>query len=346
MGSKVAAVSDAWVNGKMPEIRSNHTITAARNLRVSDLIDQNTMSWNGVEIAKWFEERDAKEIIALEFPDSEQQDRQYWKYTPNGKFTVKSGYKFLRNQQQGSNETNLTTAEQGSFFRIVWRLQIPQKWKIFIWKLYHGGIAAKENLSNRGIALNTSCDVCGEIESMQHIFRDCEIARDSWGDSIINPTVNLIDDTPLKEWIQTQILLLYSKDGINSLNIKTLIITLWSLWVSRNGRVFRNEAGGPAMVRRNILLCREQLQCFESKENVVLGNHEPLYPPGFLAANLGNFNHGTYDVHIQIDGSWEKHEREWVLVGPLLTTIGMLYMMEEETMEWWSQLSVQRQELA
>uniref|UniRef100_A0A803LSW6 AAA+ ATPase domain-containing protein n=1 Tax=Chenopodium quinoa TaxID=63459 RepID=A0A803LSW6_CHEQI len=83
MGSKVAAVSDAWVNGKMPEIRSNHTITAARNLRVSDLIDQNTMSWNGVEIAKWFEERDAKEIIALELPDSEQQDRQYWKHTPN-----------------------------------------------------------------------------------------------------------------------------------------------------------------------------------------------------------------------------------------------------------------------
>ncbi|GJX87305.1 RNA-directed DNA polymerase, eukaryota, partial [Tanacetum coccineum] len=64
----------------------------------------------------------------------------------------------------------------------VWDKNIPRKVNIFIWRLILDRLPHKLNLSSRGIDIQAiSCPSCnGNVESSNHIFFECNIAKDIW----------------------------------------------------------------------------------------------------------------------------------------------------------------------
>lgn len=92
-------------------------------------------------------------------------DCLYWKDHPSGKFTIKTGYAHLAGLKSE------TQGEGSKFLKIIWRIHIMPKWKIFLWNLYHNALKVKDNLASRGINISTECDYCGIAgEDMQHLF--------------------------------------------------------------------------------------------------------------------------------------------------------------------------------
>ncbi|GKD92967.1 RNA-directed DNA polymerase, eukaryota, partial [Tanacetum coccineum] len=65
---------------------------------------------------------------------------------------------------------------------IVWDKNIPQKVNIFISRLILDRLPHKLNLSSRGFDIQAiSCPSCnGNVESSNHIFFECNIAKDIW----------------------------------------------------------------------------------------------------------------------------------------------------------------------
>ncbi|GJU36868.1 RNA-directed DNA polymerase, eukaryota [Tanacetum coccineum] len=64
----------------------------------------------------------------------------------------------------------------------VWDKNIPQKVNLFIWRLILDRLPHKLNLSSYGIDIQAiSCFSCnGNVESLNHMFTECNIAKDIW----------------------------------------------------------------------------------------------------------------------------------------------------------------------
>jgi hypothetical protein len=69
---------------------------------------------------------------------SSDKDKPTWKWTKNGKFSVKSMYKHL-----SSNGIDRS-------FKHLWKAKIPLKIKVWLWLIWHNAIASKDNMIKRG----------------------------------------------------------------------------------------------------------------------------------------------------------------------------------------------------
>lgn len=75
------------------------------------------------------------------------------------------------------------------FNKILWALKIHPKWKLFLRKLLHNGIAIRINLGRRGLQVSLMCDICCNMEEdVQHLFRFCTFAQQTWRVEILIST--------------------------------------------------------------------------------------------------------------------------------------------------------------
>lgn len=64
---------------------------------------------------------------------------------------------------------------------IVWKANIPPKWKVVMWRIMYEGLAVNSNLRKRGIEVESHCDYCGFVdENIHHVFLTCSVARLAW----------------------------------------------------------------------------------------------------------------------------------------------------------------------
>jgi hypothetical protein len=99
---------------------------------------------------------------------SSDKDKPIWKWTKNGKFSVKSMYKHLC-----SNGLDRS-------FKHLWKAKIPLKIKVWLWLIWHNAIASKDNMIKRGWGGNTKCQFCDQEETILHMFFTCAAAKFVW----------------------------------------------------------------------------------------------------------------------------------------------------------------------
>ena len=91
-----------------------------------------------------------------------------WKWGGKKIFTTKSVYDHLNQQPKVRSEH-------------IWKAKIPYKVKIFTWLPEKNAILTKDNLIRRKWQGNPSCVFCDQIESVDHLFFQCPVARCIWG---------------------------------------------------------------------------------------------------------------------------------------------------------------------
>ncbi|KAL9685817.1 hypothetical protein QQ045_023271 [Rhodiola kirilowii] len=100
-----------------------------------------------------------------------------WKYSSNGSFSVKSAYDVIRNYVM---RTKWGVTEQSDsrslhkYWRSIWSCRIPNKIKLFAWRLYYNSLPDVRNLWKRGVLWENTCTVCGFAEKRAlHVIKDC-----------------------------------------------------------------------------------------------------------------------------------------------------------------------------
>lgn len=178
----------------------------------------------------------------MERSKGKEKDTLYWNHHLSCKLTIKAGYAHLAGFE--SEERDMVS----QFTKIIWKLQILPKLKVFLWKLHHNAMAVKGNLENRGINVSPKCDYCGkDWKDVQHLFRFCRLARPAWATCYL---------------AIRYILVFYSKDGVNSPRIEIFVAMLWSLWVTRNEKAFRDMEGHTGKVLRYTELVLADLEVY------------------------------------------------------------------------------------
>jgi hypothetical protein len=120
------------------------------------LFDELRTSWNKI----------LNDSISLQL--NSDSDVVFWSLENSGKFSVKSLY------------NGLTKNDSGTYHRRIWKGKIPTKIKIFLWLLTNNALLAKDNLRKRNWQGGPSCMFCDCVETADHLFFQCSVAKVIW----------------------------------------------------------------------------------------------------------------------------------------------------------------------
>jgi mannosylglycoprotein endo-beta-mannosidase len=222
---------DVWLGNDalMRSYPTLYNITRRKNVTVADVLNSVPLNMSfrralvGGNLECWL--RLVESIIPVQL--NENNDVFVWNSNgKGGKFTVKAMYNELLREGRLPQKW------------VYWKAKVPCKIKIFIWYLCKGVTLTKDNLAKRKWKGDTKCCFCSSIESIQHLFFDCHMARSVWG--VVHVTFGI--SPPLSfdhlcgSWL----------DNWTGKSRKLILIgiaaLLWSIWLSRNEVVFNKCA--------------------------------------------------------------------------------------------------------
>jgi hypothetical protein len=122
-----------------------------------DLIGQRLVAWNAF----------LQRLATVQL--SSGPDEFHWNLLKNGEFSVDSMYNTL---------IHLDVPVDNN--KMIWKMKIPLKTKVFGWYLRRGVILTKDNRAKRNWHGNKSCIFCHHDETIKHLFFQCRFTRSIW----------------------------------------------------------------------------------------------------------------------------------------------------------------------
>jgi hypothetical protein len=204
---------------------------------VSQLIDPVTRTWDEAIIRKYFFHHDAEAVLQIKLPRRPADDFIAWHFESNGVFTVKSAYRLgmlptlpSLSHGQSSNEPN----GERSIWNLIWKAPVPQKVRIFAWRLATDSLAVTDNLHHRIQKISPLCPVCcSEVEDTHHSMVRCTLAR-ALRDGM-RSVWKLLGEAAFRLTGRNWLLLLL--DGVSSDMRVKLLFLLWRTWHHQNNVV-------------------------------------------------------------------------------------------------------------
>ncbi|CAB4299130.1 unnamed protein product [Prunus armeniaca] len=107
-------------------------------------------------------------------------DRLVWHYEKKGCYTVRSGYWLacaIRDREDG--EVGASNSNFENIWLRLWRMQVANKVKVFLWRCMHEILPCRQNLFFKRVVSNPICFQCHEApETVLHALWDCPAAHE------------------------------------------------------------------------------------------------------------------------------------------------------------------------
>ena len=134
---------------------------------VNQLMLADGSGWNSDLVNQLFYPFDAEEIRNIKLPRAGAMDVLAWHYEKSGVFSVRSAYRLAVSIQNLARTPASSSANEGDDWRIwdiIWKANVPQKIKIFGWRVATCTLATKKNKWKRTLEVNSTCNICGNGE--------------------------------------------------------------------------------------------------------------------------------------------------------------------------------------
>ena len=167
------------------------------------------------------------------------QDKIVWHYSTNGKFQVKKAYTILLNENLPSHLNSPTIPPK--VWKTLWKVPLPQKILLFVWKVLHSALPVRNTLIHRGINCFDTCPFCQKDgESLDHLFLNCPFSRAVWLGSDLTSCIDTLPYHSISDWISNWIQGSQKENRFKKC-IPNLFVTLWCIWNHRNGIVIEGN---------------------------------------------------------------------------------------------------------
>ncbi|KAJ1690962.1 hypothetical protein LUZ63_015117 [Rhynchospora breviuscula] len=166
--------------------------------------------------------------IACNLIFTAQPDTLLWNWTTHGYYTASSTYKWLISA--GKVRFPLTC---------FWKLKIPPSIRLFLILLAHGRILTQDQLLKRNIHIVQGCVLCSQpvLETATHLFFNCPFTLQLWQQLGYQNATVLHSSTD-----SIQAFLLHLFQHTSTRNLVITATTLWTVWLERNNRTFRQQS--------------------------------------------------------------------------------------------------------
>ncbi|XP_042954621.1 uncharacterized protein LOC122291036 [Carya illinoinensis] len=213
--------------------------------RVEPLIDKDCRSWTVDLVQSVFREEEAKLICSIPISRRGASDRRIWVGSDRGTYTIKSAYFIETKLSNRSFGEPSTTGSKNSEWRDLWRLEVPGKVKILIWKCLNNILPTKDRLYKKNIVDNYLCPVCErEKETIMHALWVCPAAADIWGGET-STFRKWRRDYPDFQQLWGEMIKKLSQENIE---LAAACSTTYHIWTRRNAYTFQNQPKNPASI--------------------------------------------------------------------------------------------------
>lgn len=101
-----------------------------------------------------------KAITAIPISFVEKPDKMVWFHTKDGHFTARSAYHLQHVISLSSQGTTSNDRNDKSLCQSIWKLELPNRSKLFLWRACKEIIPTLQNLVKRKILVNAICPIC------------------------------------------------------------------------------------------------------------------------------------------------------------------------------------------
>lgn len=250
-GQSLSVWSSPWlVDGDRLHIPLMKNILIDLNLKVSDLLIPNSHVWDIQKLEELFYQEDINLIQKIK-PVIDSPDFFCWNHTKSGDYAVRSGYWFA--EKESFKEAYALGQALPSLNGIkdsIWSMEKEPKIRIFLWKAGSGALSVEDNLINRGMKVDSRCQICGlEGESINHVLFTCTAARNTWASSNFPVPINGFDLSSIYSNIYCVLKMRMNQTVPISIRRSGPWI-LWSIWKNMNSFLFENRISlGPSFIR-------------------------------------------------------------------------------------------------
>ncbi|CAN6543407.1 unnamed protein product [Malus baccata var. baccata] len=194
-----------WVDRWLPSLPSGHpevlgAVAVSPNLRVNSLICHESLEWDIDFLLPFIFEEAQLAIKCLPLGDFRCTDQLVWDASKNGKYSVKSGYRWLQLGSLASRDQRLprTRALLKKLWNLVWSLPVPAKIRLFFWLSLHRGLATRAILFRMRVSFSPICPICKcQDETIEHLFLQCPWVTAIWFGGALNYR---IDGDSISSW--------------------------------------------------------------------------------------------------------------------------------------------------
>nr|GEW92005.1 hypothetical protein [Tanacetum cinerariifolium] len=123
-----------------------------------------------------------------------------------------------------------------------WNRNIPIKVNIFLWRLNLNKLPTRVNLERKGVVIGSSlCPLCHlDVETANHLFFNCELARDLWSSLAMWWNVDILICANISDWLD------WLDDVRVPSNARSFLdgtggTLMWHIWNYRNNLIFSSS---------------------------------------------------------------------------------------------------------
>ena len=219
-------------------------------LKVADLIDHDSTTWNADLIMEIFHPDDVRDILAIPLRP-EMEDWIAWHFDSKGLFSVKSAYRLgisLKDERAGRiTSTSASPSNTNPIWKKIWSLKLPGKVKVFTWRLCYNSLPTRMNIKRKCIELDTLCPMCNRAdEDGGHLFLKCKQVKPVWRDLLVEDIRLSLLEAPDAMAVIEHIL------ALKAVRRDLVLILLWDWWTTRNNKNAEEKTFSSAAVCHRI----------------------------------------------------------------------------------------------
>ncbi|RYR04846.1 hypothetical protein Ahy_B06g084641 [Arachis hypogaea] len=189
--------------------------------------------------------------------------------TPDGIYTIKTGYHVARNETCIQNNNSSTSEDLKSLWQEIWNLKVPQKIRTILWRASHNILPVFGNLFDKKITNTPMCPIClQEPETTEHALLLCPWTRAAWFGAQIQCCPTALTISSFGKWMMEVLrkmkLSAWANYDLCSSKVGFLV---WEVWKARNLAIYRQTIPNPIIVIRKAKLM--ELEFVEISEEPV-----------------------------------------------------------------------------
>ncbi|CAM8915895.1 unnamed protein product [Rhodiola kirilowii] len=155
-----------------------------------------------------------------------------WKFSSSGCVDVASAYKAateLYINDQGFVPESSDQRCIKSFWKMLWKLPLPRKIKVFGWRSYHDALPTGQCLYKKGMTDLVECCICGyRVETSCHALLSCWWANAVWNNLNIPGSNTLLNCQSIAD------VLFYCWKSFPVRTFSLCLVALWFIWYNCN----------------------------------------------------------------------------------------------------------------
>jgi hypothetical protein len=164
-GDSINIWKQLWLRDSNQPFVTTPMIEGREGMKVDELIINNSSTWNHELIQQIFNVRDAHEIAKIPLNLTQQEDAPMWRFCKSGMYSVRSAYYQLMETIVDNNHLK----ESGNWKKL-WQLRVPNKVKIFLWRVLRGCLPVRSRLTQKGVQCDNKCPHCVSYEMNDTVF--------------------------------------------------------------------------------------------------------------------------------------------------------------------------------